>query len=74
MRVKDVILPLLAVGFVFVGFGDRFLPAPLSTASASTREQLNGFLKGMFRGFSTYNRYHKTEEMIRQAEQAERKK
>lgn len=68
MRVKDLILPVLVVGLVFIGFGDRFLPAPLSTASASTREQLNGFFKGMFAGFSTYNRYHKTEEMIRQAE------
>lgn len=68
MRIKDVILPALVVVLVFIGFGDRFLPAPLSTASASSRDQINRFLKGMFTGFSVYNRYHKTEEMIRQAE------
>jgi len=49
------------------------LPAPLSTASASSREQLDTFFKGLFTGFSTYNRYHKTEQMIREAERAEGK-
>lgn len=74
MRVKDLILPLLVGGLVFVAFGDRFLPSPLSTVSASSRAQLNGLLKGMLDGFSVYNRYHKTEDMIRQAEKAESKK
>jgi hypothetical protein len=73
MRIKDFILPVILVGLVFVGFGDRFLPAPLSTASASSREQLDTFFKGLFTGFSTYNRYHKTEQMIREAERAEGK-
>jgi len=73
MRIKDLILPVILVGLVFVGFGDRFLPAPLSTASASSREQLDTFFKGLFTGFSTYNRYHKTEQMIREAERAEGK-
>jgi len=73
MRIKDLFVPVLVVLLVFIGFGDRFLPAPLSTASASSREQIDTFVKGLFGGFSTYNRYHKTEEMIRQAESAEGK-
>ncbi|MFN4195414.1 MAG: hypothetical protein ACK4HM_06265 [Thermosynechococcus sp.] len=74
MRLRDFILPLLVGSLVFVAFGDRFLPAPLSTASASTRTQLNGLVKGMLDGFLVYNRYHKTEEMVREAEKAESKK
>lgn len=74
MRVKDLVLPLLVGSLIFVAFGDRFLPAPLSTASVGTRAQLNGLLKGMLDGFLVYNRYHKTEDMIREAERAESKK
>ncbi|MFN4279443.1 hypothetical protein [Thermosynechococcus sp.] len=74
MRVKDLVLPLLVGSLIFVAFGDRFLPAPLSTASTGTRAQLNGLLKGMLDGFLVYNRYHKTEDMIREAEKAESKK
>ncbi len=73
MRVRDLFVPVLVVVLVFIGFGDRFLPAPLSTVSASSRAQIDNFVKGLFTGFSTYNRYHKTEEMIRQAERGEGK-
>jgi hypothetical protein len=33
---------------VFVGFGDSFLPKPLSTASYQTRTTINNFVIGMF--------------------------
>jgi hypothetical protein len=39
---KSTIIPiLLLLAVVFVGFGDRFLPPPLSTASFRTRTSLN---------------------------------
>ncbi|OKH52988.1 hypothetical protein NIES2101_12955 [Calothrix sp. HK-06] len=33
---------------IFVGFGDSFLPKPLSTASYQTRTTINNFVIGMF--------------------------
>lgn len=45
-------MPLFIVMFlVFVGFGDQFLPKPLSTASTNTRETLNKYLLGIFPGW-----------------------
>jgi hypothetical protein len=33
---------------IFVGFGDRFLPKPLSNASLQTRTSINQFFVGLF--------------------------
>ncbi|WP_233787169.1 hypothetical protein [Dulcicalothrix desertica] len=33
---------------IFVGFGDSFLPKPLSTASYQTRTTINNIVIGMF--------------------------
>lgn len=33
---------------VFIGFGDSFLPKPLSTASYQTRTSINNIVIGMF--------------------------
>ncbi|MUG99525.1 hypothetical protein F7734_47475 [Scytonema sp. UIC 10036] len=39
---------LLIIFLVFVGFGDSFLPKPLSSASLSTRTTLNKWIIGLF--------------------------
>lgn len=36
---------------IFVGFGDSFLPKPLSTASYQTRTTINNIVIGMFPGW-----------------------
>lgn len=36
------------VGLIFIGFGDSFLPKPLSTVSYQTRASINSFVIGMF--------------------------
>ena len=48
MRFIKTFLPLaLIIGGVFIGFGDRFLPAPLNAYSYQTREQINRTLLGL---------------------------
>ncbi|HEY9874025.1 MAG TPA: hypothetical protein V6D12_11345 [Candidatus Obscuribacterales bacterium] len=39
---------LIIAVFLFVGFGDRVLPKPLSTASLQARTTVNGYLLGLF--------------------------
>jgi len=38
---------ILLVAIAFVGFGDSFLPKPLSTASRQTRDSLNKIVGGV---------------------------
>ncbi|BFM38853.1 hypothetical protein [Synechocystis sp. LKSZ1] len=48
MRFFKTFLPLALIsGGVFIGFGDRFLPAPLNAYSYQTREQINQTLLGL---------------------------
>jgi hypothetical protein len=39
---------LILLFLIFVGFGDSFLPKPLSTASLQTRTKINQFVIGLF--------------------------
>ncbi|MBW4560629.1 MAG: hypothetical protein KME32_05620 [Mojavia pulchra JT2-VF2] len=39
---------LILLFLIFVGFGDGFLPKPLSTASLQTRTTINEFFVGLF--------------------------
>ncbi|MDZ7961791.1 MAG: hypothetical protein RMY34_28605 [Aulosira sp. DedQUE10] len=39
---------LLLLFLIFVGFGDSFLPKPLSSASLQTRTAINEFFVGLF--------------------------
>jgi hypothetical protein len=41
-----IIIPLIVV-VVFIGFGDRFLPEPLKSASANTRHTINRVMIGL---------------------------
>lgn len=54
---------------IFIGFGDKFLPKPLSTASANTRATINNFLANMMpeRERKT-DPYGRTEEAIEEVE------
>ncbi len=44
---KKLILPVVVVLSVFIGLGDRFLPAPLNAMSLGTRTSLNKFVMGL---------------------------
>lgn len=39
---------LILLFLIFVGFGDSFLPKPLSKASLQTRTSINQFFTGLF--------------------------
>ena len=41
-----IIIPFLLV-IVFIGFGDRFLPEPLKSASTNTRKTINRVVIGL---------------------------
>lgn len=47
MNMKKLALPLGFIAFVFIGFGDRVLPNPLSSISLNTRTSINQFLIGL---------------------------
>ncbi|XGV98000.1 MAG: hypothetical protein ACAF41_03500 [Leptolyngbya sp. BL-A-14] len=46
---KAAIPILLILALVFVGFGDQFLPKPLSSASYNTRVALDRWMTGSFK-------------------------
>lgn len=62
------IAPLLLF-LIFVGFGDRLLPEPLSSASVKTRTTINKFLLGLFPKRDLKNPNEKREKEIEQLEQ-----
>ncbi|MBW4522069.1 MAG: hypothetical protein KME16_20500 [Scytolyngbya sp. HA4215-MV1] len=53
---------------VFIGFGDRFLPKPLSTYSIQTRNSLNQTIVGLFPSVKTGSPYERTEQAIQKEE------
>ncbi|MBD2002809.1 hypothetical protein NDI37_26975 [Funiculus sociatus GB2-A5] len=59
---------VIILALVFVGFGDKFLPKPLSTASYNTRTTLNNSLLGIFPSKKPRNPYERTEKAIEQEE------
>ncbi|MBW4507416.1 MAG: hypothetical protein KME64_13015 [Scytonematopsis contorta HA4267-MV1] len=65
---------LLIVFLVFVGFGDSFLPKPLSTASYNTRTTINNFAIGLFPTWKPkVNPDERTEKAIEDTERGGRK-
>jgi hypothetical protein len=64
MNFKKLALPLFVTAFVFVGFGDRVLPSPLSTFSFTTRTALNQFLLGLSPNFKQQNPNEKMEKAV----------
>ncbi|BAZ11843.1 hypothetical protein NIES4071_36690 [Calothrix sp. NIES-4071] len=62
---KANITVLFILGLIFVGFGDSFLPKPLSTASYQTRTTINNFVIGMFPAWQPKtDPYKRTQEAI----------
>lgn len=60
---------LLIVSLVFIGYGDSFLPQPLSTASLQTRTAINNFVIGMFPNWRPKEKpYERTEKAIEDTE------
>jgi hypothetical protein len=56
---------LFILGLIFVGFGDSFLPKPLSIASYQTRTTINNFVIGMFPAWKPKtDPYKRTKEAI----------
>ena len=66
---KKTVTPLVIIlALMFIGFGDRVLPKPLSTASFNTRTALNNSLLGLFPTKKPRNVYERTEKAIEQEE------
>ncbi|MDJ0796991.1 MAG: hypothetical protein QNJ51_09170 [Calothrix sp. MO_167.B12] len=54
---------------IFIGFGDSFLPKPLSTASFQTRTTINNFVVGIFPTWEPKTkRYERTEKALEEAQ------
>ena len=53
---------------LFVGFGDRVFPSPLSEASYSTRTSINQFLQDLFPTPEIRNPNERTEKLIQNLE------
>lgn len=66
---KATIPILLASGLIFIGFGDKFLPQPLSGASYRTRVAMNQWMSTTFKlPQSKNNPYARTERAIEREE------
>ncbi|BAY22138.1 hypothetical protein NIES2100_19010 [Calothrix sp. NIES-2100] len=60
---------LILLFLIFVGFGDSFLPKPLSTASLHTRTTINQFFVGLFPDWEPKtNPYSRTERALENTE------
>jgi hypothetical protein len=60
---------------IFVGFGDSFLPKPLSTASLQTRTTINQFFVGLFPSWQPKTRPNaRTEKAVEDLEKGGSKK
>lgn len=74
MRPKTIASILFFLTLIFVGFGDAFLPKPLSTASATARSHVNQFIIGLFPYIDPIDNPHKrTEGEIENLEKGGRK-
>jgi hypothetical protein len=63
---------LIIAVFLFVGFGDRVLPKPLSTASLQTRTTVNSYLMGIFPKKRFKNPNERTEKAVDEMERRNR--
>jgi len=65
---RGVFIPVpivLLLGLIFVGFGDKFLPSPLSEYSTQSRTALNQVVLGLFPSWQpSTNPYDRTEKEI----------
>ncbi len=60
---------LIFLCLIFIGFGDSFLPQPLSSASLNTRTAINNFVVGMFPSWQPRtNPHQRTEEALKGTE------
>lgn len=64
MNMKKLALPLGFVVFMFIGFGDRVLPSPLSSISLNTRTSINQFLVGLSPKLKSQNPDDKMEKAV----------
>ncbi len=64
MDMKKLALPLGFIAFVFIGFGDRVLPNPLSSMSLNTRTSINQFLVGLSPKLKSQNPDDKMEKAV----------
>ncbi len=62
MRPKTIATIVFFLTLVFVGFGDAFLPKPLSTASLDARTQVNRFMISLFPYMSPIDNPHRRTE------------
>ncbi|BAY61372.1 hypothetical protein NIES22_14370 [Calothrix brevissima NIES-22] len=59
----------ILLSLIFIGFGDSFLPKPLSTASFQARTKINEFIIGLFPDWEPKtNPYSRTERALEETE------
>jgi hypothetical protein len=73
MLTKGRLTFLFLVFLIFLGFGDSFLPQPLSGYSFQTRTSINNFVIGMVPGWKPKTQpYKRTEEAIEETEKGKK--
>lgn len=64
MNLKKLALPFGFIAFVFISFGDRVLPNPLSSISLNTRTSISQFLVGLSPKLKSQNPDDKMEKTV----------
>ncbi|MDJ0734140.1 MAG: hypothetical protein QNJ47_08680 [Nostocaceae cyanobacterium] len=60
---------LILLSLIFIGFGDSFLPQPLSSASRNTRTTINNLLVGIFPTWQPKTKpYERTQDALEQTQ------
>lgn len=72
MRNKNLMVVFLLLALIFIGFGDQFLPKPLSTASLQTRTTLDHWFMGMQFWRPKTQPYARTQKAIDEVEKKQR--
>lgn len=75
MKPQNAIFYLIILFMLFVAFGDRVFPKPLSTASVQTRTTINNFFIGLLpKSGPKLNPNERTEKVIQEQEKQQKGK
>lgn len=69
MRLNSLLKVSLVLSVLFIGFGDRVLPQPMSATSVQARESVNQFLIKLFPEWQPANPTAQTEKENQKQEQ-----
>jgi len=63
MRAKDLTLPVVVLGLLYIAYGS-LIPGPVGHYAQALRTGADNLLTSLFSGFQTFNPYDRTERAV----------